>query len=187
MLADQYGFIHHMVNYKMQDKYLHDISFNPDIMILQPGEVAPDFELQATMDTQIKLSTLRGKRVILAFYPGDWTLVCGDQMSLYNEMLEYFENDNAMLLGISVDSIWSHQAFSADRHLDFHLLADFEPKGFVAKQFRAYNEDGGYCERALFVIDETGVIAWSFLSPENINPGVDGILDALEAIRESKK
>jgi peroxiredoxin len=108
-------------------------------------------------------------------------------MTLYNEMLAYFENDNAILLGISVDSIWSHLAFSADRHLDFLLLADFEPKGLVAKQYGAYNADSGYCERALFVIDETGVITWSFLSPENINPGVDRILDALEAIRNSNQ
>lgn len=149
-------------------------------MILQNGDIAPDFKLYATPDQKLQLSELRGKRVILAFYPADWSPVCGDQMALYNEMLKYFRKYNAEIIGISVDSKWCHLAFEESRNIHFPLLSDFEPKGFVAKMYGAYNDDEGQNRRALFVIDEAGVIQWSYLSPEGINPGADGILDALE-------
>lgn len=151
-------------------------------MILQKGTVAPEFELYATPDQKLKLSELKGKRVILAFYPADWSPVCGDQMSLYNEMLKIFRKSNAELIGVSVDSKWCHLAFSRDRNLHFPLLADFEPKGKVSTEYGAYNEAEGHSMRALFVIDEAGIIQWSYLSPEGMNPGADGILDALEAM-----
>jgi peroxiredoxin len=118
--------------------------------------------------------------VILAFYPADWSPVCGDQMALYNEVLPEFRKFGAELLGISVDGAWCHGAFAENRHLHFPLLADFEPKGAVARQYGAYRAADGFCERALFVIDKKGVIAWSYCSPIGVNPGADGILQALE-------
>jgi peroxiredoxin len=150
--------------------------------MLQRGTPAPDFELYATPDQRLSLSDLKGKRVILAFYPADWSPVCSDQMALYNETLKLFRRHNAEVIGISVDSKWCHMAFSHDRNLHFPLLADFEPKGKVAKLYDVYNENEGECRRALFVIDEEGIIQWSYLSPDGINPGADGILDALEAM-----
>ena len=150
--------------------------------MLQRGTPAPDFELYATPDQRLRLSDLKGKRVILAFYPADWSPVCSDQMALYNETLKLFRRHNAEVIGISVDSKWCHMAFSHDRSLHFPLLADFEPKGKVAKLYDVYNENEGECRRALFVIDEEGIIQWSYLSPDGINPGADGILDALEAM-----
>jgi peroxiredoxin len=150
--------------------------------MLQRGTPAPDFELYATPDQRLRLSDLKGKRVILAFYPADWSPVCSDQMALYNETLKLFRRHNAEVIGISVDSKWCHMAFSHDRKLHFPLLADFEPKGKVAKLYDVYNENEGECRRALFVIDEEGIIQWSYLSPDGINPGADGILDALEAM-----
>ncbi|MCW3124906.1 MAG: redoxin protein [Bacteroidetes bacterium] len=155
--------------------------------LLQKGTTAPDFELHATPDQKLKLSDLRGKNVILAFYPADWSPVCGDQMALYNEMLKIFKKQNAEMIGISVDSKWCHMAFSQDRKMHFPLLADFEPKGAVSRAYGAYNEKEGQCKRALFVIDENGIIQWSYLSPDSINPGADGILDALEEISNAKK
>jgi peroxiredoxin len=149
-------------------------------MILQKGTIAPEFELMATPDQKLRLTDLRGRRVILAFYPADWSPVCGDQMSLYNATLKLFHRYNAEVIGLSVDSKWCHLAFAQDRKLHFTLLADFEPKGEVAKRYGAYNEIEGECKRALFVLDELGVIQWSYLSPESINPGADGILEALE-------
>lgn len=143
---------------------------------------APDFALYATPDQKVSLADFRGKRVILAFYPADWSPVCSDQMGLYNEMLRYFQQSKAQLLGISVDGKWCHLAFSKDRNLHFPLLADFEPKGAVAKAYGVYDEATGECKRALFVIDEEGTIQWSYLSPVGVNPGADGILDALEAM-----
>jgi peroxiredoxin len=150
--------------------------------MLQRGTPAPDFELYATPDQRLRLSDLKGKRVILAFYPADWSPVCSDQMALYNETLKLFRRHNAEVIGISVDSKWCHMAFSHDRKLHFPLLADFEPKGKVAKLYDVYNENEGECRRALFVIDEEGIIQWSYLSPDGINPGADGIIDALEAM-----
>src|ERR1700679_2914746 len=113
--------------------------------MLPPGATAPDFDLNSTPDQKLKLSDLRGKRVILAFYPADWSPVCSDQMALYNEMLKVFHKQNAELLGISVDSKWCHMAFSKDRNLHFPLLADFEPKGVVAKLYDVYDEQEGQC------------------------------------------
>ena len=148
--------------------------------MLGANTVAPDFELQATPDQKLSLSELKGRNVIIAFYPADWSPVCGDQLSLYNEMHKYFAKYDAELIGISVDGKWCHAAYREARKLHFTLLADFEPKGSVAKQYGVYNEKEGRTERALFVIDKEGLIRWSYLSPSGINPGADGILEALE-------
>ena len=147
--------------------------------MLSIGTKAPDFELNSTPDQKLKLSELQGKNVILAFYPADWSPVCSDQMALYNEMLKLFTKHNAQLVGISSDSKWCHLAFSQSRKLHFPLLADFEPKGKVAKLYDVYDATEGEAMRALFVLDDKGIIRWNYLSPVGINPGGDGILDAL--------
>ena len=147
---------------------------------LQPGTEAPDFELPSTPDQKVSLTEFRGQPVILAFYPEDWSPVCSDQMALYQEVLPEFRKHNAELIGISVDGIWSHLAFAKDRNLHFPLLADFEPKGEVARAYQVYRDTEGTSERALFVIDADGVIRWSYVSPVGVNPGADGILHALE-------
>jgi peroxiredoxin len=148
--------------------------------ILAPGTQAPDFTLHVTPDQTLSLNELRGRPVVLAFYPADWSPVCGDQMALYNEMLPEFQRYGAELVGISVDGVWCHDAFAKDRHLHFPLVSDFEPKGEVARQYGAYRQSEGVSERALFVIDKHGIIAWSYRSPVAVNPGADGILQALE-------
>lgn len=152
-------------------------------MILSKGNEAPDFELNSSPDQRLRLSDLRGKRVVLAFYPADWSPVCGDQMVLYNECRKYFHELQAEILGISVDSAWCHLAFTKERNIHFPLLADFEPKGHVSQLYGAYNSDTGQSRRAIFVIDENGTIQWSDLSPDSINPGADGILIALEKLQ----
>jgi peroxiredoxin len=153
--------------------------------ILQAGTTAPEFTLHATPDQTVSLSDFRGRPVILAFYPADWSPVCGDQMALYNEILSEFHKHHAELLGISVDGAWCHNAFAHDRKLHFPLLADFEPKGAVARQYGVYQEREGTSGRALFVIDGEGTIRWSYLSPAGVNPGADGILEALESLDAS--
>jgi peroxiredoxin len=149
-------------------------------MLLTKADIAPVFELFATPDQKLSLTELRGKRVILAFYSSDWSPVCEDQMALYNENLKFFHKHNAEVIGISVDSKWCHMAFAQNRNLHFPLLSDFEPKGAISKLYGAYNEIDGQSKRALFVIDEKGIIHWSYLSPDGINPGADGILEALD-------
>lgn len=150
--------------------------------VLQPGTRAPEFTLNVTPDQQLSLSDLAGQPVILCFYPADWSPVCGDQVSLYNEILPEFRRHQAELVGLSVDGVWCHEAFAKDRHLHFPLVSDFEPKGAVARQYGAYRERDGVAERALFVIDSEGTIFWSYRSPIAVNPGADGILDALERL-----
>ena len=150
--------------------------------ILAAGTPAPNFSLPSTPDQRLSLTDFQGQPVVLAFYPADWSPVCGDQMALYNEMLAEFHRQKAQLLGVSVDGVWCHAAFASDRTLHFPLLADFEPKGAVARQYGVYRESEGLTERALFVIDAEGVVRWSFLSPIGVNPGADGIFDALEAL-----
>ncbi len=154
---------------------------------LGPGTVAPDFTLKTTPDQAVSLSEFRGQPLILAFYPADWSPVCGDQVTLYNEILPEFQKFGAELLGISVDGVWCHAAFARDRKLHFPLLSDFEPKGAMARTYGVYRETDGVTERALFVIDGVGTIEWSYVSPIGVNPGAGGILSALENLQRRQQ
>src|SRR5256714_12464149 len=149
---------------------------------LGQGTEAPDFTLHSTPDQTVSLHDFRGRPVILAFYPADWSPVCGDQMVLYNEILPEFQRHGAELLGISVDGAWCHLAFAQQRRLHFPLLADFEPKGAVARRYGVYRDGDGTTEPGLFVIDGDGIVRWSYPSPLGVNPGADGILRALETL-----
>src|SRR5918994_1206315 len=153
---------------------------------LPAGTLAPDFALRSTPDQKLSLGELRGRPVILAFYPEDWSPVCSDQLALYQQLLPEFQRFEAELAGISVDGIWSHLAFAKDRNLHFPLLADFEPKGAVAKKYGVYRKQDGMTERALFVIDGNGTIQWSYVSPIGVNPGAEGILKALESMNSKQ-
>src|SRR5690349_21182973 len=154
--------------------------------VLGPGKIAPNFSLNSTPDQKVSLNDFRGQPVILAFYPADWSPVCTDQLSLYAMVMPEFKKFNAELLAISVDNIWSHLAFAKDRKLNFPVLADFEPKGSVSRKYGAFKEKIGESARALFVIDDKGIIRWSHLSPDGINPGADGILLALENLNKAQ-
>jgi peroxiredoxin len=149
---------------------------------IQPGTPAPDFRLRATPDQFVSLSDFRGGPLIMAFYPADWSPICTDQMALYNEVLPEFRQLGAELVGISVDGVWCHAAFAQHRNLHFSLLADFHPKGEVATAYGVYDTEAGMSKRALFVLDGESVVRWSYLSPVGVNPGAEGILDALEAL-----
>jgi peroxiredoxin len=144
------------------------------------------FALPSTPDQRVSLGEFRGQPVILAFYPEDWSPVCSDQLALYQELLPEFQRFDATLLGISVDGIWSHLAFAKDRNLHFPLLADFEPKGEVARAYQVYRTQDGTSERALYVIDADGMVSWSYVSAVGVNPGADGILRALESLGKER-
>ena len=150
--------------------------------ILQAGTPAPDFTLHSSPDQSFTLSALRGRPVVLVFYPADWSPVCGDELALFNAVQSDFQELGAETIGISVDGVWCHAAFARTRNLHFPLLADFEPKGAVSRMYGAYREQDGISERALFVVDEKGTVAWSYLSPIGVNPGADGVLRALESL-----
>jgi len=153
---------------------------------LQPGITAPDFTLRTTPDQSISLSQFRGNPLILVFYPADFSPVCGDEMTLFNELLPEFQRLNAEVIGISVDGVWCHLAFSKEKNLKIPLLTDFEPKGEVAKKYGVYRKKDGIAERALFLLDKDGIIRYSYVSPIGVNPGADGVLKALESISQSK-
>jgi peroxiredoxin len=149
---------------------------------LKAGTAAPAFSLASTPEQRVALEEFRGRPVILVFYPADWSPVCGDQLALYNELAEEFAKFDAALLAISVDGVWCHLAFAQNRGYKLTLLADFEPKGDVARLYGVYRDKDGFSERALFVLDREGIIRWSYVSPVGVNPGADGILSALEAL-----
>jgi peroxiredoxin len=153
---------------------------------LKVGTTAPEFELNSTPDQRIALSEFRGHRVVLVFYPADWSPVCTDQLALYNELGDEWSRHDATVIGISVDGAWCHAAFREHRKYRLPLLSDFEPKGEVARRYGVYRAKDGVSERALFVIDEKGVIQLAYVSPVGINPGAACILETLEQMDKSK-
>lgn len=157
--------------------------FSSPSEILPAGTPAPDFELGSSKLSKMKLADFRGKPLIIFFYPADFSPVCGDQVALYNEVFPEFEEYGAQIIGMSVDGRWCHAEYAKQKKLRFPLLSDFEPKGAVARSYGAYYEVDGTAARALFVIDAEGIIRWSYLSHIDINPGADGILNALETMR----
>jgi peroxiredoxin len=143
---------------------------------------APDIRLPSGPDTQFDLADLRGRPVVLVFYPADWSPVCSDQLPLYEAIKPEFDAYDAAIVGISVDGVWCHAAFKENRGLSFPLLADFEPKGAVARAYDVYRRGDGTSERALFVLDRDGVVFWSEVVPVDVNPGADAILNALDRL-----
>jgi len=154
---------------------------------LATGTKAPDFNLKVTPDQKVSLSELRGRPVIVFFYPADFSPVCGSEVDLFNEVLPEFQKHDAQLLGISVDNVWCHLAFAKEHHLNYPLLSDFHPKGEVSKLYNAYREEDGESERAVYLIDREGNIAWGYISPIGVNPGANGVLDALENLEPERE
>jgi peroxiredoxin len=152
------------------------------------GTRAPDFELPDASGKLVRLSDFRGRPVVIAFYPLDWSPTCSDQLSLYQSELQEFEKLGAQVIGISVDSIYSHGAWAAVRGIKFPLLADFNPKGAVAQRYNAWRERDGFSERALYVVDGAGVIRYSHISPElHKIPDIYELFDVLEKISEARE
>lgn len=154
---------------------------------LSVGDLAPSFTLKATDGQEISLEQFRGYPVILIFYPADFSPVCQSQLVIYNEMTAIFDQYKAILLPISVDSLYCHANFKQQSNFVFPLLSDFEPKGEVARLYGVYDKKNGFCERAIFVIDEAGIIIWRCLFPFEVNPGAKEILNALEMLYSKKE
>jgi peroxiredoxin len=146
------------------------------------GTPAPDFALPNHAGKQVKLSDFRGRKVVLVFYPLDFSPVCTDQLSIYQEVLPQIEGKGATLVGISVDSSWAHRAFREKLGIDIPLLSDFEPKGEVIRAYGAYLDAVGHANRSLVLVDEQGVVSWVHESPTPLEiPGANLIFDALES------
>ncbi len=154
--------------------------------LIAVGEKAPDFTLPVGdgnfNGAKFTLSEMKGKHIVFAFYPADWSAVCGSQIALYNELVDSFEQYNAELIGISVDGTFCHKAYKENNNISLRLLCDFEPKGAVSKLYHAYHEKLGVCERAIYVIDKNGIVQYSYLSPMGENPGAKEILETLKKL-----
>ncbi|MSO41591.1 MAG: redoxin domain-containing protein [Solirubrobacterales bacterium] len=148
--------------------------------MIQAGAEAPEFTLSDQDGEKVTLSELRGGKVLLVFYPKDFSPVCSDQLSVYQEVLGEIEAANTTMLGISIDHTWAHKAFRDKLGLEIRLLADFNPRGEVADAYGAYLADYGTTNRSLVLIDEKGTVEWVHEppSPGEI-PGANLIFDAL--------
>jgi peroxiredoxin len=146
------------------------------------GTPAPDFTLPQTPSSRFALHSLHGHPVVLVFYPVDWEPLSRDQLVLFQKFAVEFARLGARLLGISVDSIYCHAAFAREAQLRFPLLADFQPRGEVARRYGVYRDGQGVCARALVVLDRQGTVRFSHAYPDFFNPGVDDVLTTLEAL-----
>jgi len=153
---------------------------------LPPGTPAPDFTLPRSSYASVSLVDVRGRCVILVFYPADWEPVSQQQLTLYQVHLAEFAQHGAVLLAVSTDHIWSHGAFARTTGITYPLLADAHPQGAVCRAYGVYDEQAGASARTLFVLDKYGVVRWSQTCPAAINPGIDGILTALESMGGEK-
>ena len=150
--------------------------------MIEPGTPAPDFTLADQDGNEVSLRDLRGQTVILVFYPLDFSPVCTDQLNVYQEVLGEIEEGGARLYGVSVDSAFAHKAFQNRLGASFPLLADFHPKGKVARSFGVFIEERGHSARALVLIGPDGVVEWAYESPSPLEiPGANLIFDALAA------
>ena len=150
--------------------------------MIEAGAPAPDFRLPDQDGKKVSLEDLRGKRTVLVFYPLDFSPVCTDQLNVYNEVLDDLDRLGAKLYGVSVDSAYCHKAFQSHLGIRIPLLADFHPKGAVAKAYGVYDEKWGSSARALVMIDPDLNVKWTHRSPSALEiPGANLIFDALGA------
>jgi peroxiredoxin len=148
--------------------------------MITAGEPAPEFTLRDQDGEKVSLSDFRGRKVLLVFYPLDFSPVCTDQLSIYQEVKPEIDAAGLTMIGISVDSGFAHKAFRESLGVEIDLLADFEPKGEVARAYGAYLEKFGHANRSLVLIDEEGTVEWVHESPTPLEiPGANLIFDAL--------
>ncbi|MDN6555173.1 MAG: redoxin domain-containing protein [Acidipropionibacterium jensenii] len=154
---------------------------------LEPGTPAPDFALPAADGTIVRLSELRGSPVALVFYPLDWSPGCSVQLELYQQEHDEFASRGIQLLGISVDSIYSHGAWAAVRGIRYPLLSDFQPRGETARAYNVWRNADGHSERALYLIDAQGIIRWTHVS-ERLKelPDFDELVAALDLVADGE-
>jgi peroxiredoxin len=151
--------------------------------VIEAGAAAPEFTLPDHGGRDVSLSSLRGGAVVLCFYPNDFSPVCTDQLSIYQEVNPELDASDAALVGISVDHSWSHRAFRKQLGLEFPLLSDFHPKGEVARAYGAYIPERGHSNRSLVLVDAEGMVRWAYESPPLEVPGANLIFDALAGLR----
>ncbi len=155
---------------------------------LSIGSRAPDFTLKNAHGEAVSLSDYAGRPVLLVFYPLDWSPGCSQQLELYQQEIDEFETRGVALIGISVDSIYSHGAWAAVRGITFPLLSDFAPRGAVARRYDVWREQDGFSERALYLVDGDGIIRYAHVSPQLHHlPDIYELLTALDQLSGTEK
>lgn len=150
--------------------------------MIKVGAQAPDFTLADNSGQEVSLSDFAGRRVLLAFYPLDFSPVCSDQLGMYRQIQPQLDQAGVTMLGISVDSAFAHSAFRDQLGIETRLLADFEPKGAVAEAYGAYLESAGHSNRSLVLVGKDGVVEWVHQADTPLEiPGTDLILEAVQA------
>ena len=148
------------------------------------GAPAPEFTLKDQNQQDVSLSSFRGKkRVVIIFYPLDWSPVCTKEHACFVDDMKKFEQLDAQLLGLSVDSAWSHKAYAEKMNIQYPLLADFQPRGAAAQKYGVFLEDKGITGRAISIIDREGKLAWHKNYDIPVVPGVDEVAKALETVK----
>jgi peroxiredoxin len=148
--------------------------------MIEPGSAAPDFTLPDQDGKEVSLADFRGRRLVLVFYPADFSPTCTDQLNLYQEVLPQLEERGLALVGISVDGAFCHKAFQSHLNVTIPLLADFHPKGEVTRAYGLWSDQHGVARRALVMVGPDGTVEWSYLSPPLEVPGANLIFDALD-------
>jgi peroxiredoxin len=152
-------------------------------MAVATGQMAPEFTLKDQSMKEVKLADFRGKKpVVLIFYPLDWSPTCTQEHACVVNEMKRFEQLNAQVLGVSVDSAWSHKAYAEKMHIEYPLLADFQPRGAVGTQYGVYLADKGITGRAIFIVGKDGKIAWAKNYDIPVVPDVDEVAKALSAV-----
>ena len=152
-------------------------------MSVATGQMAPEFTLKDQSMKEVKLADFRGKKnVVIVFYPLDWSPTCTQEHACVVNEMKRFEQLNAQVLGISVDSAWSHKAYAEKMHIEYPLLADFQPRGAVGTQYGVYLAEKGITGRAIFIVGKDGKIVWAKNYDIPVVPDVDEVAKALSSI-----
>jgi peroxiredoxin len=152
-------------------------------MAIAVGQAAPEFTLKDQSQKDVKLSDYKGKNVVIVFYPLDWSPICTNEHACFVNDMKQFEKLNAQVLGLSVDSVWSHKAFADKMGISYPLLADFHPRGAVAEKFGLYLGDKGITGRAIAIIDKGGKVAWLKNYDIPVVPDMKEVAEALAKVQ----
>jgi mycoredoxin-dependent peroxiredoxin len=153
-------------------------------MSLSVGQTAPDFALKDQSQKEIKLSDFAGKKkVVLVFYPLDWSPVCTNEHACFVNDMKQFETLDAEVLGVSIDSVWSHKAYAEKMGIQYSLLADFHPKGAMSEKYGVYMPEKGITGRSIFIIDKGGRVAWAKNYDISVVPDVNEVATALSQLK----
>lgn len=153
-------------------------------MAIAVGQTAPDFSLKDQYDKDVSLSEFAGKKnVVLVFYPLDWSPTCTKEHACFVNDMKRFETLDAAVLGVSVDSVWSHKAYAEKMGIKYSLLADFQPRGSMAEKYGVFLPEKGITGRAVVIVGKDGKVAWAKNYDIPVVPDVAEVATALQQVK----